>query len=258
MSNLVKDKNILVMGVANKWSIAWGIATQLYKNGANLLFSYYGERSLRSLEKLVAEAGIENPFYVECDVTKDEEIENTFKTVKEKVGVLHGVAHCIAHADTEDLKGSYVDTSREGYAMAQDISVYSLVAVSKYAKPLMTEGGNIITLTYYGGEKVVKNYNVMGVAKAALDASVQYLAADLGPENIRINGISAGPIKTLAAKGVGDFNTILNDIEKKSPMRKNVTAVDIGNTAVYLLSELSGGVTGEIIHVDSGYSILGL
>ena len=256
MSRLLSGRNILVMGVANKWSIAWGISEQLYKHGANLIFSYYGERSLQSLEKLTV--NMEGVSFIECDVTKDDEIAKTFDLIKKDVGVLHGLAHCIAHANASELAGDYLDTSREGYAMAQDISVFSLVAVAKYARPLMTEGGGMITLSYLGGERAVTNYNVMGVAKAALDASVRYLAVDLGKSNITINAISAGPIKTLAAKGVADFGKLLKEYAKKNPLKRNVTAEDVGKTAVYLLSDLSSGVTGEVIHVDCGYSILGV
>ncbi|MCG8484669.1 MAG: SDR family oxidoreductase [Clostridia bacterium] len=246
------------MGVANKWSIAWAIADQLYNAGANVLFSYYGEKSLKSLIKLTEAEGMENVTYVECDVTKDENIEDTFKYIQEKVGVLHGVAHCIAHSKSGELKGEYYNTSRDGYALAQDISVYSLVAVTKYAKPLMTEGGGIITLSYYGGEKVIANYNVMGVAKAALDASVRYLANDLGKENIRVNAISAGPIRTLAAKGISNFTEMLKAFETKSPMGRLVDPAEVGKTAVFLLSDMSSGVTGEIIHVDCGYNVIGI
>lgn len=255
MSNLLKDKNILIMGVANKWSIAWGIAEQCYAAGAKLAFSYFGESSLRSLEKLTED--MEDVLMVECDVTNDENVEKTFSFIKEKMGVLHGVAHCIAHGKAEELKGEFLNTSREGHALAQDISVYSLIAVAKYARPIMTEGGGITTLTYYGGEKVVLNYNMMGVAKAALDMSVRYLAYDLAPEKIRINAISAGPIRTLAAKGVSDFSKLMKAFEDKAPMKRLVETEEVGKTAVYLLSDLSSAVTGEVIHVDCGYHILG-
>ncbi|NLK73339.1 MAG: SDR family oxidoreductase [Clostridiales bacterium] len=256
MNNLLKDKNILIMGVANKWSIAWAIAEQSYRAGAKLSFSYYGEKSLRSLEKLTE--GMKDVVFVECDVTKDQDIENTFNMLKERVGVIHGIAHCIAHAKTEELKGKFMDTSRDGYAMAHDISVYSLISISKYAKPLMTEGGSIITLTYYGGEKVIPNYNVMGVAKAALDASVKYLAVDLGKDNIRVNNISAGPIRTLAGKGISHFDQMLKAFEEKSPMGRLVDPAEVGKTALFLFSDLSSGVTGETIHVDCGYNVIGI
>lgn len=256
MNEMLKDKNILVMGVANKWSIAWAIAEQLYNAGANLSFSYFGDRSLRSLEKLTEE--MENITFVECDVTKDEDIEKTFTFLKEKFGVIHGVAHCIAHSKTDELKGEFCNTSREGYALAHDISVYSLIAVTKCARPLMTEGGSIITLTYYGGEKVISNYNIMGVAKAALDSTVKYLAADLGKENIRVNAISAGPIRTLAGKGISNFDQMLKAFETKSPMGRLVDPSEVGKTALFLFSDLSSGITGELIHVDCGYNVIGI
>ncbi len=257
MSDLLKNKNILIMGVANKWSIAWGIAKQAYQNGAQLLFSYYGDKSLRSLEKLTTEENIKNVKFVECDVTQDENIEKTFDLIKEEFGVLHGVAHCIAHAKREELEGEYVNTSRDGYAMAQDISAYSLVAVSRYARPLMTEGGSIITLSYHGGVKAVKNYNVMGVAKAALEASVRYLAVDLGKEDIRVNAISAGPIKTASARGVSDLNEMLSAFAERAPLKRPVDQEEIGKAAVFLLSSMSSAITGEILYVDCGYNILG-
>ncbi|RKD27552.1 Enoyl-[acyl-carrier-protein] reductase [NADH] [Caminicella sporogenes DSM 14501] len=257
MGNLLKDKNILIMGVANKWSIAWGIAQKFHKEGANLAFTYYGDKSKESLLKLLEEEGIDNHLLISCDVTKDEDIENAFLNLKEKFGVLHGVVHSIAHAKKEELQGNYYNTSREGYHMAQDISAYSLVAVARNAKPLMTEGGSIVTLTYLGSERAVKNYNVMGVAKAALEASVRYLAVDLGPENITVNSISAGPIKTLAAKGVKGFNQMLKEFENVSPMKRTVKTEEIANTALFLCSDLGTGITGENIHVDCGYHILG-
>src|SRR5699024_8161641 len=196
--------------------------------------------------------------FYECDVADDQSISEMFDQIKNDVGIIHGVAHAIAFAEREDLKGEFVETSRDGFAIAHDISAYSLVGVAREASPLMTEGGNFVTLTYLGGERVVQNYNIMGVAKASLDASVKYLANDLGKRNIRVNAISAGPIRTVSAKGVGDFNSILKEIEAKAPLRRTVTQEEVGSTAYYLLSDLSQGVTGEIIHVDSGYNILGL
>ncbi|MGQ0438098.1 enoyl-ACP reductase FabI, partial [Bacillus sp. B-TM1] len=180
-----------------------------------------------------------------------------FETIKQEVGTIHGVAHCIAFANRDDLKGEFVDTSRDGFLLAQNISAFSLTAVAREAKKVMTEGGNILTLTYLGGERVVKNYNVMGVAKASLEASVKYLANDLGQHGIRVNAISAGPIRTLSAKGVGDFNSILREIEERAPLRRTTTPEEVGDTAVFLFSDLARGVTGENIHVDSGYHILG-
>lgn len=257
MRLLLNQQNMVVMGVANKWSIAWAIAKKFSDEGANVLFTYYGEKSLRSIEKLVEEAGLKHCDFFSCDVTSDENLKQTFSDIKEKYQVIHGVVHSIAHANKDELQGKYYDTSREGYLMAQDISAYSFVAVTKYAHPLMTEGGAFTTLSYLGGERVVKNYNVMGVAKAALESSVQYLAHDLGESQIRVNAISAGPVKTLAAKGVSGFNDLANGFIEKSPMKRMVTTEEIANTALFLNSSMATGVTGEVIHVDCGYFILG-
>ena len=254
---MLKDKNIVVMGVANKRSIAWAIAKSLYNAGANLIFTYQGEKFGKNLKQLVEE-DMKEPVMYSCDVTKDDDIKLLFNNLKQDVGVIHGVVHSIAHAKVEELEGQYLNTSRDGYAMAQDISVYSLVAVAREAAPLMTEGGGIVTMSYLGGERVVRNYNVMGVAKAALEASVRYLANDLGPQQIRVNAISAGPIRTLAAKGVSDFNVILSEIEEKAPLRRTTDHEEVGDTALFLISPLSRGVTGEVIHVDSGYHIIGM
>nr|WP_305883380.1 enoyl-ACP reductase FabI [Brevibacillus ruminantium] len=256
MMNLLQGKNIVIMGVANHRSIAWGIAQSLSKAGANLIFTYQGERLRENVAKLVEELEGES-LLINCDVTKDEEVEAAFAEIKEKVGVIHGLAHCIAFAKTEELEGEFVNTSRDGYALAQDISAFSLVAVARAARPLMSEGGSIVTMTYLGGERVVPNYNVMGVAKAALDASVRYLASDLGKENIRVNAISAGPIRTLAAKGIRNFNSVLKEIEERAPLRRTIDQSEVGDTALFLMSHLSRGITGEIIHVDAGYSIMG-
>lgn len=257
MGSLVHNRNILVMGVANKWSIAWGISKKLHEEGANLIFSYYGDSSLRNLEKLLIQEGITGALTLEVDVTRDEQLDEAFDTLKEKVGVLHGLVHSIAHSKREELSGEYLNTSRDGFAMAQDISAYSLVAAVRRAVPMMTEGGSVIALTYLGGERVVKNYNVMGVAKASLEASVKYLAHDLGARNIRVNAISAGPIKTLAAKGIGEIDKLLKAFEEKAPMHRGVTQEEVGNSALFLLSHLSSAITGEILHVDCGYNILG-
>lgn len=253
---MLKNRNIVVMGVANKWSIAWAIAKVLKSQGANLIFTYSLERSGKSLEKLLAEEGLEGSDIYKCDVTIDNDIEKVFASIGDKYGTLHGVVHSIAHAKKEELAGRYVDTSREGYLMAQDISAYSLVKVSKEASRIMDKGGSIVTLSYLGGEKVVKNYNVMGVAKAALDMSVRYLANDLGKDGIRVNAISSGPIKTLAAKGVSDFNDILAVVESKSPLRRIVDPAEVANTALFFMSDMSSGITGELIHVDCGFSIV--
>lgn len=257
MNTLLQGKNIVVMGVANHRSIAWGIAQSLSKAGANLIFTYQGDRLRDNVLELAKTLDQPEQILINCDVTKDDDIAAAFAQIKEKVGVIHGLAHCIAFAKTEELAGEYVNTSRDGYHLAQDISAYSLVAVAREARPLMTEGASIVTLTYLGGERAIPNYNVMGVAKAALDASVRYLANDLGKENIRVNAISAGPIRTLAAKAISGFNTILKDIEEKAPLRRTIDQSDVGDTALFLFSHLSRGITGEIIHVDAGYSIVG-
>ncbi|WP_226659366.1 enoyl-ACP reductase FabI [Pseudalkalibacillus hwajinpoensis] len=256
MNLSLENRTYVVMGVANKRSIAWGIAQALSSAGARLIFTYAGERLEKNVRDLAGTLDRDDSVILPCDITNDEEIEATFTQIKEEVGVIHGLAHCIAFAKTEELKGEYLETTREGFLLAHNISSYSLTAVSKAARPLMTEGGSILTMTYLGGERVVNNYNVMGVAKASLDASVKYLANDLGKDNIRVNAISAGPIRTLAAKGIGDFNSVIKEIEEKSPMRRTVTKEDVGNTALFLMSDLSGGITGEMIHVDSGYNII--
>ena len=255
---LLNNKKIVVMGVANKWSIAWGIATKLEAHGAQIIYTYYGDASERNLKKLVEQEAGEQALLISCDVTNDTAIEDAFKEISEKVGKIDGVVHSIAHAKREELEGRYCDTSRDGYLMAQEISAYSLVAVSKYALPHLNPNSAFVTLTYLGGERVVGNYNVMGVAKAALEASVRYLAKDLGSDGHRINALSAGPIKTLAAKGVSGLADMKDAYVARSPLGRMVTHEDISNTALYLMSELSSGVTGENIHVDCGYHIMGM
>ena len=252
MGNLLENKNILVMGVRNKWSIAWGIVKAAQEEGARLIISYQGEREKANAEDLGGDS------VLQCDISSDEDIDNLFKDIKEKYGVIHGVVHCIAHAKTEDLQNDFINTSRDGFAHALDISAYSLVAVSRRAKDLMTEGGSILTLTYMGSEKVFPGYNVMAIAKAALETSVMSLASDLGPMNIRVNAISAGPIKTLSGKGVKSFSSILDTVETRAPLRRNITQEDLGKASLFLLSDLSSGMTGEVLHVDSGYSIMGI
>lgn len=259
MVNLsLEGKNIVIMGVANKRSIAWGIAQAVHQAGARIIFTYAGERFKNEVQKLVDTLESDAHLLLPCDVTNDEEIEATFRTIKEKVGVIHGIAHCIAFANKEELSGEYLNTTREGFLLVHNISSYSLTAVAKAARPLMTEGGAIITLTYLGGERVVQNYNVMGVAKASLDASVKYLANDLGKDGIRVNAISAGPIRTLSAKGISDFNSVLKMIEERAPMRRSVTPEDVGNAALFLLSDLATAITGETLHVDSGFNIIAI
>jgi len=256
MGNLLKDKNIIIMGVRNKWSIAWGIACAAHREGAKLIFTYQGEREKDAVTQLAEELG-GVPTY-QLDVTSDEEIDAFFEAVKKDTGVIHGLVHAIAFARREDLQDSFVNTSREGFGIALDISAYSFVRVGQKAKELMTEGGSMVTLTYMGSEKVFRGYNVMGVAKAALEASVMYMANDLGPGGIRVNAISAGAVKTLSAKGVKDFNTILDLTRERAPLRKNVELSELGDAAVFLLSDMSRGITGEVIHVDCGMHIIGI
>ncbi len=254
---LLDGRKGLVFGVANERSIAWAIARALHNEGAELAFTYQNQ-TLESRVRPLAE-GIGSEIIIPCDVTKDDDIDRAFDTIGERWGSLDILIHSVAFANKEELKGLYVDTSRQGFHLAMDVSVYSLVGISKRALNLMEgNGGSIMTMTYYGSEKVVPNYNVMGVAKAALEASVRYLAADLGGKGIRVNAISAGPIKTLAAMGIAGFREMLQLVEKKAPLKRNVTQDDVARTAVYLCSELSSGVTGEVIYVDAGYHIIGM
>jgi enoyl-[acyl-carrier protein] reductase I len=257
MNLSLAGRNVVVMGVANKRSIAWGIARSLHDAGARLIFTYAGERLEKSVRDLVETLDRNDSIVLPCDVTNDAEIETCFEAIKNEVGIIHGVAHCIAFAHKEELSGEYLNTTRDGFMLAHNISSYSLTAVAKAARGLMTEGGSIVTLTYLGGERVLPNYNVMGVAKASLDASVRYLASDLGKDGIRVNSISAGPIRTLSAKGISDFNSILKDIEERAPLRRTTTPEEVGDTALFLFSDLARGMTGENLHVDSGYHILG-
>ncbi|REJ18743.1 MAG: enoyl-[acyl-carrier-protein] reductase FabI [Paenibacillaceae bacterium] len=256
MSGLLNGKNIVVMGVANDRSIAWAIARSLKAQGANLAFTYESERVEERVRKLTET--MPGSLVLPCNVTSDKDIERLADALRESFGVLHGVVHSIAFAKTEELEGLYVNTSRAGFALAHDISAYSLTAVAQKLYPLMTEGGSIMTMTYLGAERAMPNYNVMGVAKAALEASVRYLAADLGQYNIRVNAISAGPIRTLAAKGIKDFNSILRQVEEKAPLRRTTDAEEVGDTAMFLMSHLSRGITGEVIYVDNGYHIVGV
>ena len=253
----LKDKNIVVMGVANERSLAWGVAKSLFDVGANVIFTYRKERSLGKIEKLLVANELEAKLVVECDVNSDESIKTAFETIGKEVGVIHGVVHSVAFAHAEDLKNGFINTTREGYAFAQDTSAYSLIAASREAAPFMTEGGSIVTMTYLGAERVLDGYNVMGVAKASLEASVKYLALDLGKNNVRVNAISAGAVRTLAAKGISSFNTILHKIEETAPLKRNVSQEEVGDMTVALLSNLSSGVTGEIVYVDAGYNIMG-
>jgi len=253
---LMTGKKGLIMGVANNSSLAWGISKMLHEQGAKLAFSYQGETLEKRVRPLAESIG--SDFLVECDVSKDQSIENTFKLIEKKWGTLDFVVHAIGFSDKNELQGRYCDTSLQNFLNTMHISCFSFTKVCKEAERLMPNGGSLITLTYYGAEKVMPNYNVMGVAKSALEASVQYLAVDLGPKNIRIKGLSAGPVKTLAASGIGDFRYILKWNQYNSPLRRNTTLEDVGGTALYLLSELGSGVTGEVIHVDSGYHVVGM
>ncbi len=256
MSLSLSGKTFVVMGVANKRSIAWGIARSLNEAGAQLIFTYAGERLEKNVRELAESLEGPKSLVLPCDVTNDEAIQQCFNQIKDEFGTIHGLAHCIAFANKEDLAGDYLDVTRDGFLLAHNISAFSLTAVAKVAKDLMTDGGSIVTLTYLGGERVISNYNVMGVAKASLDASVRYLAEDLGKYGIRVNSISAGPIRTLSAKGISDFNSVLKEIEEKSPLRRTTTPEEVGDTAAFLFSSLSRGITGENIHVDSGYHIV--
>lgn len=253
---LLEGKRALIFGVANNKSIAYGIAKEFKAQGARLAFNFLGDALKKRVEPIAEELG--GDFIFQCDVTSDEEIAAAVERVKQEWGGVDILIHSVGFANRDDLQGRYIDTSRDGYKLALDISAYSLTALCKAYEELLTENASVITLTYYGAEKVITNYNVMGVAKAALEASVRYLAVDLGTRNVRINAISAGPIKTLAASGISGFRSILTYIEEQAPLRRNVTIEDVGRSAVYLASDLSSGVTGEILHVDSGYNVMGI
>ncbi len=253
---MLKDKVGMIFGVANKRSIAWACAQACHEHGAKLAFTYQGERLKENVEKLTAD--MDGATVVACDVTNQAEVENAFKTVKKVYGKLDFLIHSIAFAPREALEGEFVTTSREAFSTALEISAYSLPQVALAALPLMKDGGSIVTMSYYGAEKVVSNYNVMGVAKAALEASTRYLAADLGKHNIRVNAISAGPINTLSARGVKNMGSLLSHIGEKSPLKRNVEAREVGNTALFLVSDLSSAITGETIYVDCGYNIMGI
>jgi enoyl-[acyl-carrier protein] reductase I len=253
---LMAGKRGLIMGVANNRSIAWGIARACANHGAELAFTYQGDALKKRVEPLAAE--VKSELVLPCDVSDMASIDATFEAIKAKWGQLDFVVHAIAFSDKDELTGRYVDTSPENFTKTMFISVYSFTAVAQRAEKLMTNGGSMLTLTYYGAEKWMPHYNVMGVAKAGLEASVRYMAADLGEKNIRVNAISAGPIKTLAASGIGDFRYILKWNEYNSPLRRTVTTEEVGDSGFYLLSDLSRGVTGEILHVDSGYHIVGM
>ena len=256
MSNLMKNKRGLIMGVANEKSIAWGIAKAIADQGGEMAFTYQGEALKKRVEPLAN--SVNSNIILPCDVLNDRDIDTTFKELEKQWSKLDFLVHAIAFSDKEELKGNYLDTSRENFNNTMNISVYSFTAVAKRASEMMENGGSMLTLTYYGSEKVMPHYNVMGLAKSALESSVRYLAADLGDKNIRVNSLSAGPIKTLAASGIGDFRYILKWNEYNSPLRRNVTLEDVGGSAVYLLSDLSTGVSGETHHVDCGYHVVGM
>jgi len=252
-------KNALVTGIANNRSIAWGIAQQLHKAGANIGIAYLPDDKGRA-EKKVAELvePLQPSLFIPCNVQDEEQIEAAFDAVKTKWGRLDILIHCLAFAHKEDLTGDFVNTSRQGFSTALDISAYSLVRLCAAAKPLMTEGGSVVTLTYIGGARVIPNYNVMGIAKAALEMNVRYLAADLGPANIRVNAISAGPIRTLASSAVGGILDMIHHVEETAPLRRTVTQIEVGNTAAFLCSDLASGITGQILYVDAGYEVMGM
>lgn len=253
---ILKGKKILIMGIRNKWSIAWGAAKSAAENGAQVIFSYSNFENEEKITTLISEIpGAKG--YV-CDVSNDESIRNCLKNVKNDFGKIDGILHSIAHAHTEDLRNDFILTSREGFSHAADISAYSLVAVARIAleEDVLNEKASLVALSYLGAEKAVESYNVMGVAKAALESSIRYLARDLGKYQIRVNAISAGPIKTLSAKGIKDFNSILEIVEQRAPLHKNVTTEEVGNTASFLFSSMASAITGEVIHVDNGFSIV--
>lgn len=255
-NQIMQGKKGLIMGVANDRSIAWGIAKACADAGAELAFTYQGDALERRVKPLAESVG--STMIMPCDVTDDASVDATFDQIEKEWGGLDFVVHAIAFSDKNELDGLYLDTSRENFIRTMDISVYSFTAVAKRAQPLMKEGGSLLTLSYYGAERVMPHYNVMGVAKAALEASVRYLAADLGNDAIRVNAISAGPIKTLAASGIGDFRFILKWNELNAPLKRNVTIDDVGNSGLFMLSDMGAGITGEVMHVDSGYHTVGM
>jgi enoyl-[acyl-carrier protein] reductase I len=255
-SPLMAGKRGLIMGVANNHSIAWGIAQALAQHGAELAFTFQGDALKKRVEPLAASLG--SSIIIPCDVSAENGVEDAFRDLRKHWNSIDFVVHAIGFSDKEELKGKYVNTSRKNFLNSMDISCFSFTEVARHATPMMAEGGSLLTLTYYGAEKVMPHYNVMGLVKAALEASVRYLAMDLGGDNIRVNAISAGPIKTLAASGIGDFRYILKWNQYNSPLKRNTSLYDVGKSALYLLSDLSSGVTGEVHHVDSGYHVVGM
>lgn len=251
---MLRDKLGIIFGVANKRSIAWACAQALSEAGARLAFTYQGERLKENVESLTN--GMEGTLILPCDVMKQEEIDSAFARVRKEFGRLDFLIHSIAYAPKEELEGEFIDTSRDGFVTTLEVSAFSLAQLARAAVPLMTDGGSIVSMSYYGGEKVVQNYNVMGVAKAALESCTRYLAADLGKQNIRVNAISAGPLNTLSARGVSNMNTMLKHHAERAPLRRNVDAREVGNAALFLCSPLASAITGEILHVDCGYNIM--
>lgn len=256
---LLENKKILIMGIRNKWSIAYGIAKSAYENGAQLIFTYMREENKEKIEELISEFK-GSKAYVLNGASEDELVKQTFEKIKEENGKIDGLVHAIANAKTEDLHNDFIYTSKEGFSHALDVSSYSFVLAARIAKEinLLNENASLVTLTYYGSTKVLNGYNVMGVAKAALESSVRYLAENLGKEGKRVNAISAGPIKTLSAKGIKDFSSILTVVEEKAPLHRNVTTTQVGNVATFLLSDMSDSITGQVIYADSGYNIMGI
>lgn len=256
---VLKNKKILIMGIRNKWSIAWGSAMSAYENGAEeIIVTYNGKENKEKVEQLISK--IPNSKAYECNVSNDEDIEKCFNEILNIHGKIDGILHCIAHANAQDLRNDFIKTSRQGFSHALDVSTYSLMAVSRIAMKnnMLNEKASIVSLTYYGAEKSIEGYNIMGVAKAGLETSIKYLAKDLGKEKIRINAISAGPIKTLSAKGIKDFNSILDIVEKRAPLHENVTTKQVGDSVTFLFSDMSEAITGEVIHVDNGFSTVGV
>lgn len=255
---ILENKKILVMGLRNKWSIAYGIAKSAYENGAQVLVTYMGEENKDKIEELISE--FNGKAYVCDSASEDEVVKEVFEKIKAENGKIDGIVHAIAHANTEDLHNDFIYTSKEGYSHAVDVSAYSFVLAARMAKELdmLNENASLVTLTYHGSTKVLEGYNVMGIAKAALESSVRYLAENLGKEGIRVNAISAGPIKTLSAKGIKDFSSVLTVVEQKAPLHKNVTTKQVGDVSTFLLSSMSEAITGQVIYADSGYNIMGI
>ena len=256
---LLENKKILIMGIRNKWSIAYGIAKSAYENGAKLMFTFMGEDNRSKIEELVSEFEGSKVYSLD-GASEDDLVRECFTKIKEENGKVDGIVHCIAHANTEDLHNDFIYTSKEGFAHANDVSAYSFVLAARMAKELemLNENASLVTLTYLGSEKVLEGYNIMGIAKAALESSTRYLASNLGKEGIRVNAVSAGPIKTLSAKGIKDFGSVLTVVEEKSPLHRNITTTEVGNVATFLLSNMSNAITGQVIYADSGYNIMGV